>query len=162
MSKQFYFRQFSLAFSMSKTILFQTTQFSIIAHFSSIWPTDRILNKHFICYLLFLFKYSLSLNTFHLSKFVIGCSCNIIYRLHHDVLLARISLTLSRHFSLSSIALAGLQGYILYPNIAAVSMFELVVQLLPGHMWGSIGVHHLWARPCSSSNVLHIWFVWLG
>ena len=27
-------------------------------------------------------------------------------------------------------------------------MFVLVVLLLPGHMWGSIGVHHLWARPC--------------
>ena len=24
-------------------------------------------------------------------------------------------------------------------------MFELVILLLPGHMWGSIGVHHLWA-----------------
>ena len=47
---------------------------------------------------------------------------------------AQISLTLSRHFSL------GLQGYIPYPHIAAVCMFELVVLLLPGHMWGSIGV----------------------
>ena len=42
--------------------------------------------------------------------------------------------------------LAGLQGYILYPRRAAVCMFELVVLLLLGHMWGSIGVHHLWAR----------------
>ena len=40
--------------------------------------------------------------------------------------------------------LAGLQGYIPYPHIAAVSMFELVVLLLPDHMWGSIGVHQLW------------------
>ena len=55
--------------------------------------------------------------------------------------------------------LASLQGYIPYPHIAAVCMFELVVLLLPGHMWGSIGVHHLWARPCFSSSV---WFVWLG
>ena len=44
--------------------------------------------------------------------------------------------------------LASLQGYIPYPHIAAECMFELVVLLLPGHMWGSIGVHHLWARPC--------------
>ena len=26
-------------------------------------------------------------------------------------------------------------------------------------MWGSIGVHHLSARPCFSSSVLHVWFV---
>ena len=57
---------------------------------------------------------------------------------------------------------AGLQGYIPYPHIAAECMFELVVLLLPGHMWGSIGVHHLWARPCFSSSVLHVWFVMGG
>ena len=45
------------------------------------------------------------------------------------------------HISLS--LLAGLQSYIPYPHIAAVCMFELVVLLLLGHMWGSIGVHHL-------------------
>ena len=49
--------------------------------------------------------------------------------------------------------LAGLQGYIPYPHIAAVCMFELVVLLLAGHMWGTIGVHHLWPRPCVSSSV---------
>ena len=37
---------------------------------------------------------------------------------------------------------AGLQGYIPYPHIAAVCMFKLVVLLLLGHMWGSIGVHN--------------------
>ena len=42
--------------------------------------------------------------------------------------------------------LAGLQGYIPYPHIAAVCMYEL---LLLGHMRGSIGVHHLWARLAS-------------
>ena len=31
--------------------------------------------------------------------------------------------------------LAGLQGYIPYPHIAAVCMFELVVLLLLSHMW---------------------------
>ena len=55
--------------------------------------------------------------------------------------------------------LAGLQGYIPYSHRAAVCMFELVVLLLLGHMWGSIGVHHLWARPYFSSSVLHVWFV---
>ena len=53
----------------------------------------------------------------------------------------------------------GLQGYIPYPHIAAVCMFELVFLLLLGHMQGSIGVHHLWARPCFSSSVLHVLFV---
>ena len=32
--------------------------------------------------------------------------------------------------------LSPLQGYIPYPHIAAECMFELVVLLLPGHMWG--------------------------
>ena len=54
---------------------------------------------------------------------------------------------------------AGLQGYILCLHIAAVCKFELVVLLSLGHVWGSIGVHHLWARPCFSSSVLRVWFV---
>ena len=54
---------------------------------------------------------------------------------------------------------AGLQGYIPYPHRAAVCMFEVAVLLLPGHMWESIGVHLLWAGPCFSSSVLHVWFV---
>ena len=54
---------------------------------------------------------------------------------------------------------AGLQGYILCPHIVAVCKFELVFLLLHGHMWGSIGVHHLWARPCFSSSVPRVWFV---
>ena len=55
--------------------------------------------------------------------------------------------------------LAGLQGHIPYPHIAAGCMFVLVILLLPGHMWGSIGVHLLLARPCFSSSDLHVWFV---
>ena len=55
--------------------------------------------------------------------------------------------------------LAGLQGYILCPHIVAVCMFVLVVPLLHVHMWGSTGVHRLWARPCFSSSVLRVWFV---
>ena len=54
---------------------------------------------------------------------------------------------------------AGLLGYILCPHIAAVCMFGLVVLLLLGHMWGSIGVHHLRARPCFSSSVRRVWLV---
>ena len=55
--------------------------------------------------------------------------------------------------------LAGLQSYIPHPHIASICMIELVVLLLLGHMRGSIGVHLLWARPCFSSSVLHVWLV---
>ena len=55
--------------------------------------------------------------------------------------------------------LAGFQGYIPNPYIAAVCMFELVVLLLLGHMQGSIGVYHWRVRPCFSSSVLRVWFV---
>ena len=69
--------------------------------------------------------------------FVVYHQFSLWYHHHHHVVpLARISLTLSRHFSLSSSLLAGLQDYIPYPHIAAVSMFELVVLLLLGHMAG--------------------------
>ena len=78
---------------------------------------------------------------------------------HHVVLVARISLTLSRHFSLSFIDLAGLLDYIPYPHIVAECIFVLVVLLLLGYMWGSIRVHHLWVHPCFSSSVLHVWFI---
>ena len=47
---------------------------------------------------------------------------------------------------------AGLQGYIPCPHIAAVCKFVLVVPLLHIHVWGSTGVHRLWARPCFSSK----------
>ena len=59
-------------------------------------------------------------------------------------------------FPYHSSPLAGLQGYIPYTHIAAVCRFELVFLLLLGHMWGPIGVHPLWARPCFSSSVLHV------
>ena len=75
---------------------------------------------------------------------------------HHVVPPARISLTLSHHFSQLFIASGRSSGYILCPHIAAVCMFELVVLFLLGHMWGSIGVNHLWALPCFSSSVLHV------
>ena len=58
-----------------------------------------------------------------------------------------------------SLPLAGLQGYIPYLHWAAVYIFEQAVLLLPGHMWGSIGVHHSWVCPCFSSSVLHVWFI---
>ena len=81
---------------------------------------------------------------------------------HHVMPLARISLSFSRHFSLSFIASGRSSGLLSYLHIAAECMFELVALLLPGYIWGSIGVHHWWARPCFSSCVLYVWFVSLG
>ena len=72
---------------------------------------------------------------------------------HHVVQLARISLTLSRRFSLSFIASDRPSG--LHP----VSSHSCWMYVRAGHMWGSIGVHHLWACHCFSSSVLHVWFV---
>ena len=75
---------------------------------------------------------------------------------HHHVLPStRISLTLSRHLSLSFIA----SSYTPYPHRAAVCRFELIILLSLGHEKGSTGVHFLWARPYFFSSVLHIWFV---
>ena len=61
--------------------------------------------------------------------------------------------------SYHSSPLAGLQSYILCPHIAVVCKFGLVVLLLLGHMWGSIGVHYWRARPCFSSSVRRVWLV---
>ena len=77
---------------------------------------------------------------------------------HHVVPLARISMNLSRLFSLSFISSGRSSG--LHPvSTAAVCMFEQVVLLLLQHMRGSIGVHHGWVRPCFCSSVLRVWFV---
>ena len=79
---------------------------------------------------------------------------------HHLVVPpARISLTLSLPPPNRSSPPVSPQGYTPYPHRAAVCMFELTALLLHGHVKGSIGVHHLWARPYSSSSVLHVWFV---
>ena len=50
---------------------------------------------------------------------------------------------------------AGLQDYIPYRHRAAVCRFNQVVLPLLGHVKGSTGVHHLWARPNFSSSVPH-------
>ena len=76
---------------------------------------------------------------------------------HHVVLVAWISLTLSRHSSLSFIALGRSSGQ--HPVSSHECMFVLVVLLLHSHVWGSIRVHLLWVRPCFSSSVLHVWFI---
>ena len=56
------------------------------------------------------------------------------YHHHHIVGLARITWPSLITSPSRSSPLAGLQGYIPYPHIAAVCMFELVVLLLFGHM----------------------------
>ena len=92
------------------------------------------------------------------AVFIYRKACSILSCSHHHhhhrvVPLAQISLTLYRHFSLSLIAFGRSSGQ--HPVTAhSCCMFELVVLPLLGHMWGSIGVNHLWARPCFSSSVL--------
>ena len=55
--------------------------------------------------------------------------------------------------------LIGPYGYIPYPHRTALCSFEKVTLLSLGHVRGSIGEPHLWAHPCFSSCVLHVWFV---
>ena len=58
---------------------------------------------------------------------------------------------------------AGLLEYIPYLYIAAVCMFELVVLLLLGHKWGSIGVHHLslLLQQCPACLVRLTWIIFV-
>ena len=80
---------------------------------------------------------------------------------HHVVLLAWISLTLSRHFSLSFIASDRSSG--LHP----VSSHSCCMYVLAGHPAFAqpyVGVHRSTSlmslsRLCFSSSVLHVWFV---
>ena len=55
----------------------------------------------------------------------------------------------------------GLQGYILYRHRVVVYRSLLVVLHMLIHVKGSSGVCHLGVLPYFSSNVLHVWFVWL-
>ena len=83
----------------------------------------------------------------------------IIIDHHHFVPLARISLTLSHHFSLSFIAFCRSSG--LHPKFSH-SCCMYVRAGRPAFAWpyaGSIGVHHWWVRPCFSSSVLRVWLV---
>ena len=80
-----------------------------------------------------------------------------IYHHHSVVPLARISLTLSRYFSLSFIASGRSLG--LHP-VSSRSCCMYVRR--PAFAWpyaGSTGVHHLGVRPCFFSSVLRVWFV---
>ena len=87
------------------------------------------------------------------------CIVFIEYHHHHVVPLARISLTLSCHFSLSSIASGRSSG--LHP-VSSHSCWMCVCAGRPAFARpyvGSIGVHRLWVHPCFSSSVLHVWFI---
>ena len=57
---------------------------------------------------------------------------------------------------------AGLQGYIPYPHIATVCMFELVVLLLLGYMWGpSLMSSSLLLQQCPACLVCLTWIVFV-
>ena len=74
---------------------------------------------------------------------------------------ARISLALSRNFSLSFIASGGSSR--LHP-VSSHSCCIYVRASHPAFAWlyeGSIGVHHWWVRPCFSSSVLRVLFVYI-
>ena len=86
-------------------------------------------------------------------------SMNLISSHHLVVPSAQISLTVSGHLPYRSLLPAGPQGYTHYPHWAALCKFELVALFLLGHVKGSMGVHHLWARLYFFSSVLHVWFV---
>ena len=117
----------------------------------------------FLLLLIFLANFFIFLNTRTLPYTHTHTHTHIyiyIYIYHHHVVPpAQISLTLSRHFSLSFIASGRSSGLHPVSSHIAVCKFALVVLLLLGHTWGSIGVHHLRARLCFSSNVLRVWFV---
>ena len=78
---------------------------------------------------------------------------------HHVTPSSLISLTLSCHSSLSSSASVKSSGLHPYLHRVVVCRFGLVVLLLLLHLKGFTRVHHLWARPYSSSSVLHVWYV---
>ena len=57
--------------------------------------------------------------------------------------------------------LVSLLGHIPYPHIAAECMFELVVLLLPGHMWGSLMSSSLLLQQCPACLVRLTWIVFV-
>ena len=75
---------------------------------------------------------------------------------HHVALSARISLTLTRQRSLSSIASGRSSGL---HSVAAVCRFELVILTLHVHVKGTTEECHLRIRPYFSSSDRDVWFV---
>ena len=98
------------------------------------------------------------------SIYSLFLTLDILCHHHHVVPLAVISLAPSRHFFLSFIASGRSSSYIPYPHIAAVCMFVLVVLLLLGHMWGSIGVPmslSLLLQQCPACLVHLTWIIFM-
>ena len=83
---------------------------------------------------------SLNRNEEYLADFLLENKLIIIIMSCHQHGYPWPSLATSPFGRSSLLLLAGLQGCIPYPHRAAVCMFEPVVLLLLGHMWGSIGV----------------------
>ena len=78
------------------------------------------------------------------------------YHTHHVVPLARISLTLSRHFSLSFIASGRSSG--LHP-VSSPSCCMYVRAGRPAFAWPYAGVHRSTSRMSSSLLLQRVWFV---
>ena len=83
----------------------------------------------------------------------------VISNHHHHLVVpsAWISLTLSRHPSLSFISSGRSTHCILTELLYVDSSWSSC--FCSGHVKGSIEVLHLWALPYFSSSVLHVWFV---
>ena len=78
---------------------------------------------------------------------------------HHAALLARISLTFSRHPSLSSIV-PGKSSRLNPASARICCILVLAGSPIFAHPCeGSTRVYHLWVRPYFSSSVSHVWFV---
>ena len=126
---------------------------------------ERIREIRVWCDLMMINCHNEFVNCVKVSRFRASAKGSVIYLYNIIIIMSR----RQRRYPWPSLAIspyhssppAGLQGYILCPHIVAVCKFVLVVLLLHIHMWGSTGVHRLWARPCFSSSVLRVWFVWL-
>ena len=127
------------------TIMGQRYFCPIILYIFSIWNVpanvSTIMGQRYFCPVI--------LYTFH-------------HHHHHVMPPAWISLTLSRHFSRSFLASGWSSGLHLVSSQSCCMYIRAGHPALLGHMWGSIGVHHLWAHPCFSSSVLHVWFIYIG
>ena len=135
-----------------KTVLFQAIQFSISAQFSAIWPIGRILsgatttcqsgpgsksNEGVLC----IPKSSCITRASSSDCLVSYPGHSLVGGLHHHhhvVLVARISLTLSRHFSLSFIASGRSSG--LHP-VSSHSCWMYVRAGRPAFARSCVGVH---------------------
>ena len=107
--------------------------------FSHIYVTSRaIFPNYYLKHPYCCFSYHLCFLDFVVLLLTLLLQATVLH--HHVVLLTRISLTLFRSLSLSSIATP---GYILHQHSAVVDKFLLVFLLLLVHVKGSTGVYRL-------------------